>query len=48
VDLSGVDFEAMTDVQDGSRVGRVSPWRVSVPGHGYRIFRLDDRREGSA
>ena len=42
VDLSGVDFDAMTDLEDDARIDRQSPWRVQVPGYGYRFFRLSE------
>jgi hypothetical protein len=42
VDLSGVDFNAMTDLESGARIERQSPWRVPMPAYGYRFFRLTD------
>jgi len=40
VDLSGVDFDAMTELDSGARIERQTPWRVQVPAHGYRFFQL--------
>lgn len=44
VDLSGVDFDSMTDLDNGVRIERQSPWRVPAPAYGYRFFRLADRK----
>jgi hypothetical protein len=44
IDVSGVAFDTATDLIDGGRATRVSPWRVVVPAFGYRFFRLDGRR----
>jgi len=48
VDLSGVDFDAMTDLEDDTRIDRQSPWRVQLPGYGFRFFRLNERRSEPA
>ena len=44
VDLSGVDFNAMTDLDNGARIERQTPWRVQVPAYGYRFFQLTGRQ----
>jgi Alpha amylase, catalytic domain len=44
VDLSGVDFDAMTDLDNGTRIERQSSLRVEAPAYGYRFFRLTDRK----
>ena len=44
VDLSGVDFDAMTGMDNGPRIDRQSRWHVQVPAYGYRFFQLIDRK----
>jgi hypothetical protein len=44
VDLSGVDFDAMTDLDSVTRIDRQSPWHVQVSAYGYRFFQLIDRK----
>lgn len=44
VDLSGVDFAEVKDLETGARVERASPWRITVPPHGYRFLSLADRK----
>ena len=44
VELSGVDFDAMTDMDNGTRIDRQSRWQVQVPAYGYRFFQLIDRK----
>jgi hypothetical protein len=41
VNLSGVDFDEMTDLESSSRVTRQPGWRLTLPGYGYRFFRLN-------
>lgn len=41
VNLSGVDFEEMTDPENSSRVARQLEWQVTLPGYGYRFCRLN-------
>jgi hypothetical protein len=41
VNLSGVDFDEMTDLESSGRVARQPGWRLTLPGHGYRFFRLN-------
>jgi hypothetical protein len=38
--LGGVDFDTMTDLEDGSRVDRPAQLRLEMPPYGYRFFRL--------
>lgn len=47
VDLSGVDFETMIDLDGGAVVKRQSPWRVELPAYGYHFYRLS-RAQGPA
>jgi Alpha amylase, catalytic domain/Sucrose hydrolase-like, C-terminal domain len=44
VDLSGVDFDGMADLENGTRIDPQKQWRVQLPAYGYRFFRLTDRK----
>jgi hypothetical protein len=48
VDLSGVDFATMTDVDSGAAIERQSPWRVELPAYGYRFYVLADQQREAA
>jgi len=41
VNLSGVDFEEMTDLENASRVARKLELNITLPGYGYRFFLLN-------
>jgi hypothetical protein len=43
VDLSGVDFDGMTDLENGTRIDQQRQWRVQLPAYGYRFFQLTNR-----
>lgn len=44
VDLSGIDFDAMTDLENNTRIDRQSQFRLEMLAYGYRFFRLTDRK----
>lgn len=41
VDLSGVDFDEMTDLENSERAARQTVWRLTLPPYGYRFFQLN-------
>src|SRR5438093_12241704 len=45
VDLSGVDFDGMTDVENGTGIEAQRQWHVQLPAYGYRFFQLADRKD---
>lgn len=44
VDLSGVDFDTLTELDNGAPIERQLSWRIPLAAYGYRFFRLNDRR----
>jgi hypothetical protein len=47
VDLSGVDFDGMTDLENGTRIDPQAQWKIQVQAYGYRFFQLADRKRES-
>jgi len=44
VDLSGVDFDGMTDLENNTCIDPHVQWKIQVPAYGYRFFQLVDRK----
>jgi hypothetical protein len=47
IDMSGVDFDSMTDLQSGAGSARRSPTRVALPAYGYTFIALESRKDGA-
>jgi Alpha amylase, catalytic domain/Maltogenic Amylase, C-terminal domain len=46
VDLSGLDFDGMTDLESNTRIDPQVQWKIQLPAYGYRFFQLADRKRG--
>jgi len=40
VDLSGLRFNTMVDMQSGESISRAAETQLTVPGLGYRLFQV--------
>jgi len=47
VNLSGIDFDGITDLESNTRIDRQVQWKIEMPAYAYRFFQVVERKRDS-